>query len=168
MERRKFTREFKLEPVRARNPMSAFALFLEAAVGCRDFVTLHLRASLKPCPIRNSTNSMAKRTPNAETQVHVLEAGRVPAAAGRAETLGNIFPGPAADDTVGATAACSPRRAVRRRSIVIIVIAILDPLRDIAVHIVEPKLIRCELSDLGGQRAAAVTAGVARANLVAP
>ena len=60
-------------------------------------------ASGKPCLVRNSINSTAKRTRNAETQVHVLEATRVPAAACRAEPLGNIFPGPAADDVVRAS-----------------------------------------------------------------
>src|SRR5215470_1910827 len=74
---------------------------------------------------KNSTNSRVKRTCNAETQVVVLKALGVPSAAGRAETLGNISRGPAADDTVSATAACSPRRAVRWRSIVSVVIAIL-------------------------------------------
>jgi len=73
--------------------------------------------------------------------VIVLEGDRDPITAGRTETLGRIHPGPAADDTVTAID-CSPLRAVRWRSIVSVVIAVLDPLRDTAVHIVEPKVIR--------------------------
>src|SRR5215472_14147657 len=122
-------------------------------------------------PYKNSTNSTVKCTRNAETQVASLEVVREPSAARRAETLGNILIGPAPDDTESATTVCSPRRAVRWCSIVFVVIAILDPLRDTTVHIVEAKLIRCEFSaSVGGQLvlSAAVTASVACANLFAP
>jgi len=97
--------------------------------------------------------------------VIVLEGDRDPITAGRTETLGRIHPGPAADDTVTAID-CSPLRAVRWRSIVSVVIAVLDPLRDTAVHIVEPKVIRCEFAYRRAKEgcvvlSAAVTAGVA-------
>src|SRR5262249_22540440 len=75
---------------------------------------------------------------------------RDPSAAGRADTLGAIPIGSAPEDTVTAIVVC-PRRAVRWCSIVL-AIAILDPLRDTTVHIVEPKRIRCEFSaTIGGQ-----------------
>ena len=43
-----------------------------------------------------------------------------------------------------ANAACSPRRAVCRRSVIIVVITVLDPLPDIAVHVMEAELVGSE------------------------
>jgi uncharacterized protein YqgC (DUF456 family) len=66
-----------------------------------------------------------------------------------------------------------PRRTIRRRPIIAIMIAVLHPLPDVASHVIEAKRI-------GGERAnrrrmppvplaaAAVTIGVVLADLVAP
>src|SRR5262249_48612759 len=45
------------------------------------------------------------------------------------------------------TVANRPRRAICRRSIVAIVVAILGPLKDVPDHVVEAKSIRCERTD---------------------
>src|SRR6266511_720004 len=63
-------------------------------------------------------------------------------ATGRTAGLRNLpsYPGSATDDVVSAAGA-NPSRAVRRRSIVIALIAILDPFPNVAMHVVQAERI---------------------------
>ena len=84
--------------------------------------------------------SRTKRPPDPEAQAHVPIAGGGPVAAGRAEDPRIVEPGTAADDA--ATANLSrPRRTISGCSVVIVVIAVLDPLPDVAMHVVEAERI---------------------------
>jgi hypothetical protein len=76
-------------------------------------------------------DSRCKRPPNPETEKIVPVVGGEPAAVGRAEELRIVIPDTAADDTVTAISA-DPSRTICGRSVVVAVIAILDPLPDIA------------------------------------
>src|SRR5262249_9596028 len=69
---------------------------------------------------------------------------RAPAARGRADDPAVVAPGPAADDPEAWVAAREPRRPVRWRAVVGLVPAILNPLPDVAVHVVKPPRIRLE------------------------
>ena len=64
-----------------------------------------------------------------------------PEAVGRADLRRLVVKSPAAEDPESANAACSSRRAVCRRSVIIVVITVLDPLPDIAVHVMEAELV---------------------------
>src|SRR5262249_43048212 len=81
-------------------------------------------------------------------------------------------PRTAADHTDVASQS-APRQAIRRCVVVGIVIAILYPLKYVARHVVEAKLIGLERSDRRGLpviplAAAPITVGVALADLLAP
>src|SRR5262245_10097953 len=96
-----------------------------------------------------------------------------PEADGRADDLALVAPGTAADDTVARIAAEQPRRSVCRRAVVVLVPAILDPLPDIAVHIVKPPRVRLQRSNRRRLlpvplTAAAVAIGMAHIGIVAP
>ncbi len=68
------------------------------------------------------------------------EAEVVGAAVGCARPNRRVEPGTAANDPVTAVA-CYPRRAIRRRSIVVAMPAILHPFINIAEHVVEAKFV---------------------------
>src|SRR5215475_4211712 len=89
-------------------------------------------------------DSTGKRSPDTEAEMVVRVVARVRAAVGGAEVPRFVVPGTAAHDTLSAVATCRPCRAVRRRSVVVVVPAILDPLPDIAVHVVQAECIRRE------------------------
>src|SRR5262249_60338906 len=61
-----------------------------------------------------------------------------PAGAPRADPLAVVAPGPAADAPEAWIAAREPRRSIRRRTVVGLVPAILNPLPGAAVHVVKP------------------------------
>src|SRR5262249_37821577 len=63
---------------------------------------------------------------------------RAPDAARRADALAVVAPGTAADDPEAWIAAREPRRSIRRRTVVGLVPAILNPLPGAAVHVVKP------------------------------
>src|SRR5215471_852475 len=88
--------------------------------------------------------SGGKRPPDTETQNVVPEVGGGPVAVGRAEVLGKVGPGTAANHTATCVATLTPHGTVRWRSvvavmIVAVMIGVLDPLPDVAVHVVEAK-----------------------------
>src|ERR1700730_6836607 len=99
--------------------------------------------------------------------------GGEPEAEGRAETHWIADPGTAANDTVVAIALCCPGRSVLGCALVVAVQTILDPLPDVAVHIVETELVgrkradRCRLPAVP-LAAAAVAVGIIFADFVAP
>ena len=66
---------------------------------------------------------------------------RSPVAVRRAEVDWRIVPGTAANDTTAASATGDPRRTVDRRVLVIGVVAILDPLPDVAHHVIEGEFV---------------------------
>ena len=79
---------------------------------------------------------MIKRSREPEAAVVVPVEGGVEAAEGRAEGPWIAAPGTAAKDTAIAIITSSSRRAVVWRSDIVVLVAILNPLPDIAVHIV--------------------------------
>src|ERR1700680_1657422 len=81
-------------------------------------------------------DSRTKRPPDPETKVETPGAGGVRVAHGRSEVRRNVEPGTAADEMATAITRF-PRRAIRGRPVVVSVIAVLDPLPDIAVHVIE-------------------------------
>ena len=78
-----------------------------------------------------------KRPSDAETKIAEPVVCGEPVAVRRAEEDRREEPGPSAHDTVITVSALDPRRAVRRRAAVVVVVAIHRPLPDIAYHIVE-------------------------------
>ena len=96
------------------------------------------------------TDSGGKRAPDAEAYVLPTAFGGVKAPAGRAEPSKIVVKGTAAvhaeytATSLGPHYIHGPGRSVRGRPIVVVVVAILDPLPNIAVHVVEPKRIRRE------------------------
>src|SRR5215510_10181881 len=82
-----------------------------------------------------------QRPRDTEADMVVPGVAGVPFAVGRAELPRLVVPGTAAHDAATAVAACRPCRAVRRRSVVVVVPAILDPLRNIAAHVVQAERI---------------------------
>src|SRR6516162_8572831 len=98
--------------------------------------------------------------------------GGKPEAEGRAEAHRIANPGTAANDTVVAIALGDPGRAVVGCAFVVGVQTILDPLPDVALHIVEAELVGCKRANWSGSpavppAAAAVAVGI-YAELVAP
>src|SRR5262249_54615318 len=75
--------------------------------------------------------SGGKRPTQPKAQMIVPAFGGAVATVGRAEVLWNVAKGTAADDTATAII-LPPRRAVRGRAVIVILIAVLDPLPDIA------------------------------------
>src|ERR1700730_1773536 len=74
----------------------------------------------------------SERPPNPDAlQFAALEVGVLTAAMARAKPLGRAVPGPPTDDTRFAFSGC-PSRAVRRGSQITFVIAILEPIRNVA------------------------------------
>jgi hypothetical protein len=97
---------------------------------------------------------------------------------GRAEVARRVEPGTAADDTRAAILEC-PGRAVRRRALIAGVIAILERIPNIAVHLVETPRIGLEFIDrqrplptftlhAAGVGDGAVVVGLARGNRAPP
>src|SRR5262245_49949690 len=122
---------------------------------------------------RARTGFGGKRPTDPEANLVVPVVGGAPVAAGGAEIPRNADPSAAAEDTATAFAFFNPSRTVLRSPVVVLVLAILDPLRDIAMHVMETECIGGERAD--GSRplivplaAAAVTIGVPFADLVAP
>src|SRR4026209_2059471 len=77
-----------------------------------------------------------QRSGNSEARVFDTDTASGGVAVGGAEELGVVVPGPAAEDAETAVARCH-RSAVRRRARIAVLVAVLDPLPDVAVHIVE-------------------------------
>src|SRR5262245_41404507 len=122
---------------------------------------------------RARTGFGGKRPTDPEANLVVPVVGGAPVAAGGAEIPRNADPSAAAEDTATAFAFFNPSRTVLRSPVVVLVLAILDPLRDIAMHVMETECIGGERAD--GSRplivplaAAAVAIGVPFADLVAP
>src|SRR6266540_1705359 len=95
-------------------------------------------------------------------------------ATGRTAGLRNLpsYPGSATDDVVSAAGA-NPSRAVRRRSIVIALIAILDPFPNVAIHVVQAERIGRKRADwcsfiIGPLAAATAAICISVSDLVAP
>src|ERR1700738_3074807 len=122
---------------------------------------------------RDRARSGCKRAADPEALDVAVVGGKVPVASGRAEIRRIAIPGTAADDTPSAIYTPDPRRAVLRGALIIIVIAILDPLPNVAVHVIEPEPICPERADRGGLpvipfTATVVAVRVVPADLVAP
>src|SRR5262245_50895987 len=94
---------------------------------------------------RDRAGCGVKRPADPEAQVEVPVAGVGPGPADRAEVVWIGVPGPAAHDPVRAVA-LDPRRTIRRAALIIVVIAILDPLKDVAMHVVKTEGVRWKLS----------------------
>ena len=90
--------------------------------------------------------SRGKRPPDTEAKAVVPVAGVEPVAVGRAEELRGAVPGTAADDTAIAIST-GPRRTVCGRTVVVVMIAILDPLPHVAGRVVKAELIGSERPD---------------------
>ena len=93
---------------------------------------------------RNKDSRCNKRPANPEAKVVDPVAGGARVAVRGAEAVWSEVPGTAAVDTGFAVAAFDPGRTIRRRAIVIVVGAILDPLKDIADHVIEAERIGLE------------------------
>src|SRR5579862_5693356 len=87
------------------------------------------------------TRSDRKRASDAKPYSVVPIVGGVPVADCRAEGDCNAIPGTTAVNTVATSATGEPRRAVGRRVLVIGVVAILYPLQDVALHVVQTELV---------------------------
>src|SRR5262249_2730587 len=87
-----------------------------------------------------------KCPPDPEPEVTAPADGGVPGSTRRAEVSWIGVPGTAADDVVTAVSA-EPRRTVAGRSVVVVVVAILDPLPNVAGHVVEAKRIGLKRPD---------------------
>src|SRR5215471_5187348 len=108
-----------------------------------------------------------------EADIDAMIVGGEPEAEGRAEAHWIAGPGTAANDTVAAIALCYPGRAVVGCVFVIGVQTILDPLPDVAVHIVEAELVGRKRANRSASSAvplaaAAVAVGIVFADLIAP
>src|SRR6516165_6127948 len=122
---------------------------------------------------RDRAGSGGKRATDPEAKLVAPHVGAVGVAACGAETPRIAVPGAAAEDTATAFAFFNPSRTVLRSPVVVLVLAILDPLPDIAMHVMETECIGGERAD--GSRplivplaAAPVAIGVPFADLVAP
>ncbi len=94
----------------------------------------------------NCTGSSGKCTPDPDTYTAVPVVGGAHAATGRAEEPRTVEPGTAANDTVLALPV-HKGRTIGRCPNVTVVIAVLDPLPDIAQHVVQTKCIRTKRAD---------------------
>jgi hypothetical protein len=97
--------------------------------------------------------------------------GRASAAIGGADLVRDASPGTAAEAMPAAIPSDHPCRSVDRRITVVLVQAVLDPLPDVASHIIETELVRREGADRSGLRgvpfaAAASAIGIVGADLV--
>ena len=90
---------------------------------------------------RNKDSRCNKRPANPEAEVVDPLAGAARVARRRAENVWREVPGTAAVHMVVAVAAFDPGRTIRRRVIIIVVDAILDPLIDVADHVIEAERI---------------------------
>src|SRR5262249_32202401 len=93
---------------------------------------------------RNKDSRGNKRPANPEAEVVDPLAGAARVARRRAENVWREVPGTAAVHMVVAVAAFDPGRTIRRRVIIIVVDAILDPLIDVADHVIEAERIGLE------------------------
>ena len=87
---------------------------------------------------------MDKRPANPEAKVVDPVAGGARVAERGAQAIWREVPGTVAVETDFAVAAFDPGRTIRRRAIVVVVEAILDPLKDIADHVMEAERIGIE------------------------
>src|SRR5262245_33486954 len=85
---------------------------------------------------RNKDSRCNKRPADPEAEVVDPLAGAARDARRRAENVWREVPGTAAVHMVVAVAAFDPGRTIRRRVIIIVVDAILDPLIDVADHVI--------------------------------
>src|SRR5580692_2559137 len=90
--------------------------------------------------------SRRKRSHDAETHAVAPIAGRRAETRGRAQLPRGVGPGAPAENAPAAISA-RPRRTIRGRSQVTVMIAILGPLRRIAEHVVEAVSVRQKASD---------------------
>src|SRR5262245_50120767 len=93
---------------------------------------------------RNKDSRCNKRPANPEAKVVDPLAGAARVARRRAQNVWREVPGTAAVHMVVAVAAFDPGRTIRRRVIIIVVGAILDPLIDVADHVIEAERIGLE------------------------
>src|SRR5450830_1445021 len=84
-------------------------------------------ADLKPVEEVTLSEIWYKRSSNPQTVVVVAVTGGAIATNGRAEHPRIVVPGPTANDTVFAIPGC-PGRTVRRRTAIIVMVAVLRPL----------------------------------------
>src|SRR5262249_73449 len=94
------------------------------------------------CRLKGS--GLDKRPAGREAEIVDPLSGGARVAVRGADIFRNEVPGTAAVHMVCALAAFDPGRTIRRRAIVIAVEAILDPLKDIADHVVEAERIGLE------------------------
>src|SRR5262249_4965067 len=95
----------------------------------------------KPPKIQRVKASRNNKGPaDTEAQGVVPVKDRVPVAEGRADLLRPVGPGAAAV-AAGAAISTNPRRTIRGCSVVIGVITVLDPLQDVASHVIETEPI---------------------------
>jgi len=92
---------------------------------------------------QRNKGSTVKRPSDPETEVEVPVDGGEPEAGRRAELPRIVDPGTAAEHTVFATPG-GPCRTAGRRVVVVFVIAVLDPLPDVPMHLIEPPWVRSE------------------------
>src|SRR5262245_6677155 len=83
---------------------------------------------------RSKASRSEKRTADPEAEVVDPVGGGVPEALGGAEVLWIAAPRSAADDT-GVATASRPSCTIQWRPLIVVVIAVLDPLPNITVHI---------------------------------
>src|SRR5215471_7764995 len=120
-----------------------------------------------------SAPSRVKRPRDTEAEIGAMIVGGEPEADSRAEAHWIADPGTAANDTVVAIALRCPGRAVVGCPFVVGVQTILDPLPDVALHIVEAELVGGKRTNRSGSlavplAAAAVAIGIIFPKLVAP
>ena len=105
------------------------------------------RQPIGPSPalsLLGGVNTVDKRPANPEAKVVDPVAGGARVAERGAQVIWREVPGTAAVETDFAVAAFDPGRTIRRRAIVAVVEAILDPLKDIADHVMEAERIGLE------------------------
>src|SRR5262249_14685972 len=101
-----------------------------------------LRLMTSSCRLKDSRCDKRPANPEAEIVDPLSDGARI--AERGAETIRREVPGSATVHTVCAIAAFDPGRTIRWRAIVIAVEAILDPLKDIADHVIEAERIGLE------------------------
>jgi len=85
--------------------------------------------------------SRGKRPPDTEAEIECMIVGGKPETKGRSEAGRSAEPGTPAKDTIIAIAPRYPGGAVLRCPFIVGVQTILDPLPDVAVHIVKAELV---------------------------
>src|SRR5262249_11489429 len=108
--------------------------------GMRGAITSRRPDEREGCPEAESESrgSTPQRSGDPEAERVEPHIDMAPDAGRRADALAVVAPGTAADDPEAWIAAREPRRSIRRRTVVGLVPAILNPLPGAAVHVVKP------------------------------